>query len=108
MKLTRDALIEKRTKEVPLDGGTVTIRALTAAEAFEMRGKDMQSAEIFGLIAASIVEPVVSAEDVGLFPASMLNVLTTEIFAFNALGPKAIAEATSELKKTQSEGKSTT
>lgn len=82
----------------------MVIRALTAAEAFEMRGKDMQSAEIFGMISKSIVEPVLSPDDIGQLPASILNQLTAEIFAFNALGPKAIAEAEAELKKTQAEG----
>ena len=65
--LTREALIKAHTKEVTLEGGSVIIRALTAAEAFELRGKDLQSAEIF---------------------------------AFNALGAKAVEDATAELKKT--------
>ncbi len=78
----------------------MVIRALTAAEAFDLRGKDLQSAEIFGLISRSIVDPELSPEDIGSLPASIVTQLTTEIFAFNALGPKAIAEATEELKKT--------
>src|SRR5512133_3163116 len=105
--LTRDQLVKPRTKEITIEGGSVVIRALTAAEAFEMRGKDMQSAEIFGMIAKSIVEPVLSAEDVGMLPASTVTQLTAEIFAFNALGPKAIAEATSELKKTEAVAETT-
>jgi len=103
--LTRDALIKPRTKEISIEGGNVVIRALTAAEAFDLRGKDMQSADIFGMIAKSIVDPVLSPEDVGLLPASTLTELTNEIFTFNALGPKAIAEAEAELKKTMTEGK---
>ena len=82
----------------------MVIRALTAAEAFEMRGKDMQSAEIFGMISKSIVDPVLSPEDIGMLPASTLTALTTEIFTFNALGPKAITDAEAELKKTQGVG----
>ena len=103
--LTREQLIKPRTKEITIEGGSVVIRALTAAEAFEMRGKDMQSAEIFGLIAKSIVDPVLSAEDIGALPASTVTQLTTEIFVFNALGQKAIAEAEAELKKTTTDGK---
>lgn len=99
--LTRDALIKPKKKTITIEGGDVVIRALTAGEAFEMRGKDMQSAEIFGLIAKSIVEPVLSTDDVGMLPASIVTQLTTEIFVFNALGKKAIAEATQELKKTE-------
>jgi hypothetical protein len=106
--LTRDQLVKPKTKEITIEGGSVVIRALTAAEAFEMRGKDMQSAEIFGLIANSIVDPVLSPEDIGLMPASIITQLTTEIFAFNALGPKAIAEAEQELKKTIADDKPTT
>jgi hypothetical protein len=106
--LTRDQLVKPKTKEITIEGGSVVIRTLTAAEAFEMRGKDMQSAEIFGLIAKSIVEPVLSTEDVGLLSASIVTQLTTEIFAFNALGKKAVAEAESELKKTEADGKPTT
>ena len=98
--LTREALIKAHTKEVTLEGGSVIIRALTAAEAFELRGKDLQSAEIFGLIAKSIVEPQITAEDVGGLAVSVVTALTTEIFAFNALGAKAVEDATAELKKT--------
>ena len=102
--LTREQLIQRRKKEIALDGGSVVIRALTAAEAFDLRGKDLQSAEIFGLIAMSIVDPQLSAEDVGQLPTSTLTQLTTEIFSFNALGAAAIAEAAEELKKTQAVG----
>ena len=98
--LTREALIKARTKVISIEGGTVIIRALTAAEAFELRGKDLQSAEIFGLIAKSIVDPQLSAEDIGGLAVSVVTQLTTEIFAFNALGEKAVEDATAELKKT--------
>ena len=98
--LTREALIKARTKEISIEGGSVIIRALTAAEAFELRGKDLQSVEIFGLIAKSIVEPQITAEDVGGLAVSVVTALTTEIFAFNALGAKAVTEAVEELKKT--------
>jgi hypothetical protein len=98
--LTREALIKAHTKEVSIEGGSVIIRALTAAEAFELRGKDLQSAEIFGLIARSIVDPQLSAEDVGGLAVSVVTQLTTEIFTFNALGEKAVEDATAELKKT--------
>jgi hypothetical protein len=104
-KWTRDALIKPKTTEITIEGGSMVIRALTAAEAFEMRGKDMQSAEIFGMIAMSIVDPELTPEDVGLLPASTLKDLVTEIFTFNALNPKAIAEAEAELKKTMTDGK---
>ncbi len=97
---TRDDLVKPRTKQITIEGGTMVIRALTAAEAFELRGKDMQSAEIFGLIAKSVVDPVLSPEDIGMMSTSMVTELTTEIFSFNALGQKAVSDAVDELKKT--------
>lgn len=99
--LTRDDLIKQRTKEITIEGGTMVIRALTAAEAFELRGKDLGSAEIFGIISMSIVDPSLSPEDVGMLPTSIVTSLTTEIFAFNSLGSKAIEDAKNELKKTE-------
>ena len=98
---SRDDLIKPRTKEITIEGGTMVIRALMAAEAFELRGKDLGSAEIFGLISRSIVDPVLSPEDVGQLPTSIVTGLTTEIFTFNALGEKAVKDATDELKKTE-------
>ena len=97
---TRDDLIKARTKEITIEGGSMVIRALTAAEAFQLRGKDMQSTEIFGLVSMSIVEPVLSADDIGMLPTSIISELTKEIFAFNGLGSKAVDEAVAELKKT--------
>ena len=97
---SRDDLIKPRTKEITIEGGAMVIRALTAAEAFELRGKDLGSSEIFGLIAMSIVEPVLSADDIGMLPTSIVTELTAEIFTFNGLGSKAVEDATNELKKT--------
>ena len=98
---SRDDLVKQRTKEITIEGGAMVIRALTAAEALELRGKDIQSAEIFGLISKSIVEPALSPEDVGLLPTSFVTALTMEIFEFNALGKKAVEDAAAELKKTE-------
>ncbi len=98
---SRDELVKPRTKQITIEGGTMVIRALTAAEAFELRGKDMGSDEIFGLIAKSVVDPVLSAEDIGMLPTSLVTDLTTHIFSFNALGPKAVSDAVDELKKTE-------
>jgi len=97
---TRDDLVKPRTKEITIEGGSMVIRALTAAEAFELRGKDLGSAEIFELIAKSIYEPALSAADIGMLPTSIVTALTAEIFAFNGLGQKAVEDAKEELKKT--------
>ena len=97
---SRDDLVKPRTKEITIEGGSMVIRALTAAEAFELRGKDMGSDEIFGLIASSVLDPVLSADDIGMLHISIVTDLTTEIFSFNALGSKAVSDAVDELKKT--------
>jgi hypothetical protein len=99
--LTRDELVKPKTKKLIIDAGEIVIRALTAAEAIELRGKDLQGAEIFDLIAKSITDPQLSAEDVGALPVATLNQIVAGVFEFNALGDKAIAEAQDELKKTK-------
>lgn len=98
--LTRDELVKQKTKEVALDGGNVLIRALTAAEALELRGMDIHSKEIFGLVSKSLIDPLMSAEDVSQLAISDMNKLTEAMFTFNALGPNAIKDAQNELKKT--------
>src|SRR5512146_308676 len=98
--LTRDQLIRPHTKQVEVDGGSICIRALTAGEAMAYRGKDLGADVIFGLIAASIVEPALSVEDVRALPVAIVNEIVKEVFSFNALGEKAIADAQDELKKT--------
>lgn len=98
---SRDDLLNPRRKEITIEGGSMVIRALTAAEAFELRGKDLGSNEIFELIAKSIYEPSLSAEDIGKLPTSFVTQLTTEIFTFNGLGSKAVQDAKDELKKTE-------
>jgi hypothetical protein len=98
--LTRDDLLKPKTKTVKVDGGEIVIRALRASEAMELRGKDLGSAEIFQVIASSIVSPQLTAEDVGNLSIATMNKVTVEVFAFNAMGEKAIADAQDELKKT--------
>jgi hypothetical protein len=98
--LTRDALIAPKTKTVKVDGGEIVIRALRASEAMELRGKDLGSAEIFGVIASSIVEPKLTAEEAGQLSIATMNKIVVAVFAFNKLGDEAAAEAQAELKKT--------
>lgn len=102
--LTRDELVKPRTKTISIDGGDVIIRAMSAFEALELRGKDMHSEEIFAVIAQCIQDPKLTGSDIGLMPTSIVTQLTTEIFAFNALGTKAIEDAADELKKSHISG----
>lgn len=98
--LTREQLIRPRTQVVTLEEGTIVIRALTAGEAFEYRGKDLGREAIFGLLALAICEPTLTAEDIASLPVAVVNEITRAVFTFNALGEKAVAEAADELKKT--------
>lgn len=102
--LTKDQLLKPKTTAVEVDGGTLTIRALTAAYAMGLRGKDLQGGDIFQIIAYSIIqengETMLTADEVGTLAISTLTQITTGIFAFNKLGEKAAAEAVDELKKT--------
>lgn len=98
---SRDDLLDPRRKEITIEGGSMVIRALTAGEAFALRGLDLGSGEIFDLIAKSIYEPALSADDVALLPTSFVTQLTAEIFTFNGLGNKAVEDAKDELKKTE-------
>lgn len=99
--LTREQLVTPKTKEITIEGGAVVIRALTAGEAFDLRGKEIGRVEIFEIIALSLVEPSVLPSDVSNMSTATVTQLTTEIFAFNALGKKAVDDATAELKKTE-------
>ncbi len=105
--LTREQMIAPRTREVALPDGSIVIRALTAGEAMGYRGKDLDAAAIFGLLAKSMVEPALSVDDIACLPVAMVTEITRAVFAFNALGEKAIADAADELKKTPN-GDSTT
>src|SRR5512146_1965392 len=98
--LTREQLIRPRTQVVKLEEGTIIIRALTAGEAFEYRGKDLGREAIFGLLALAICDPVLTAEDIASLPVATMNEITRAVFTLNALGDKAIAEAADELKQT--------
>lgn len=98
---SREDLVKQRTKEITIEGGTMVICAMTASEALDLRGKDIDGKQIFEIISKSVIEPVLSADDIGLLPTSIVTSLTTEIFSFNALGNKAVEDAVSELKKTE-------
>jgi hypothetical protein len=103
--LTKAELLKPKTKEIDVDGGKLTIHALSASYAMGLRGKDLQGTDIFGIIADSIVDeqgnPMLTGEEVGTLAITTLEQIVKGIFAFNALGKKAIDEAMGELKKTE-------
>jgi len=102
--LTKAELLKPKTKQICVDDGELTIRALSASYAMGLRGKDLQGADIFSIIADSIItedgNQMLTAEEVGSLAITTLEQIVKGIFAFNALGNKAVAEAVDELKKT--------
>jgi len=102
--LTKADLLKPKTTVIDVDGGSLTIRAMSAEYAMGLRGKDLQGAEIFQIIADSIIDEagntMLTGAEVGTLAISVLEQIVKGVFAFNALGNKAIEEATAELKKT--------
>lgn len=103
--LTKDQLLKPKTTSIKVDGGTLTIRALSAAYAMGLRGKDMQGADIFQIIADSIIDEngavMLTGDEVGALAMSTLQQIVKGVFEFNALGEKAVNDAVAELKKTE-------
>ena len=101
---TKADLLKPRTTQIEVDNVLITIRALSASYAMGLRGRDMQGAEIFDVIAVSIIDengaPMLTAEEVGKIAISTLEQIVKSIFSFNSLGQKAVDEAVEELKKT--------
>lgn len=103
--LSKAELLKPKTAHIDVDGGTVVIRALSASYAMGLRGRDLQGADIFGVIADSVVDkqgnPMLTSEEVGALAISTLEQIIKGIFAFNSLGKKAVDDAMGELKKTE-------
>ena len=102
--LTRDQLLKPKTTTIEIDGGSLIIRALSAEYAMGLRGRDLQGADIFQVIADSIVDEqgnnMLTGAEVGTLAISTLEQIVKQVFEFNALGRKAVEDATAELKKT--------
>ena len=102
--LTRDDLLKPKTTLIQVDGGSLTIRALSAEYAMGLRGRDMQGSDIFQVIADSIIDEqgntMLTGAEVGTLAISTLEQIVKQVFTFNALGNKAVEDATAELKKT--------
>ena len=105
--LSKAALLKPKTTRVAVGDGYVTIKAMTAAYAASLRGVELDSARIFQVIADSMVDEngatFLTAEDVGNIAIIDMNEIVAGVFAFNALGAKAVQQAQDELKKVQTE-----
>ena len=91
--LTRDQLLKPKTTTINVDGGSLLIRALSAEYAMGLRGRDLQGADIFQVIADSIVDEngvtMLTGAEVGTLAISTLEQIVKQVFEFNALGKKA-------------------
>jgi hypothetical protein len=103
--LTKAELLKPKTSTIEVDGGSLTIRALSAEYAMGLRGRDLQGADIFDVIADSIIqedgEKMLTGAEVGTLAISTLEQIVKQVFTFNALGKQAVDEAMGELKKTE-------
>ncbi len=97
-------LVKPDIGKVDVDEGFVYIRAMSAEYGLSLRGRDLQGAEIFEVIAESVCNPdgvtILTVEQVGKIPMKKLEQIVKGVFAFNKLGAKAVSEAVDELKKT--------
>lgn len=97
-------LVKPKIGKVDVDDGFVYIRALSAAYSLELRGKELHGQEVFEIISKSVCNPdgvtLLTNEQVGEMAITTLNQIVKGVFAFNALGQKAVADAVDELKKT--------
>lgn len=102
--ISKEQLLKPKKTTINVDGGTLTIRALSAEYAMGLRGRDLQGADIFDVIAVSIIDEsgnqMLTSAEVGTLAISTLEQIVGQVFAFNALGKKAVDDAVSELKKT--------
>jgi len=102
--LSKADLLKQKTKDIPVDGGIVRITALTADYFATLRGRELKGAELFEVIAKSIVnennETFLTSEEVGMIAMATLEQIIEGIFSFNALGKKAVEDAKNDLKKT--------
>lgn len=93
MSLSKEALLGQSfgVEELALEGvGTVTVRALTRAEALEVRGKELPYEELERkLIAYAMVEPKLTADDVKAWqevsPAGQLEAVTDAIIRLSGM-----------------------
>jgi hypothetical protein len=101
MAISKEELLKKRTRtqdvEIP-DVGTVTIRALTRAEALDVTNQDMTVAKMEQLLLSlALVEPRLTPEETAEWhtsaPAGELVPLVTAITELSGLNVEAAKEA---------------
>jgi uncharacterized protein YunC (DUF1805 family) len=101
--LTRTEILKVKTKELEVDGGLVTICALSASYAISLRGKTLGDAEIFDMLSKSLVAPELTPEEVGTLPITTVEQIVKGVMSFNSMSEGAVVEATNKLKKPPSD-----
>ena len=101
--LSKSQILTVKTKDLDVDGGIVTIRALSASFAISLRGKTLGDAEIFDMLSKSLVAPELTAEEIGGLAITTVEQIVKGVMAFNSMSEGAIVEATNKLKNPPSD-----
>ena len=101
--LSKDQLLTVKTKDLEVDGGLVTIKALNASYAISLRGKNLGDTEIFDMLSKSLVSPELTPEEVGTLSITTLKQIVDGVMVFNSMSESAVKEATDTLKNPPSD-----
>jgi len=101
--LSKTEILTVKTKDLEVDGGLVTIKALNASYAISLRGKDLGDTEIFDMLSKSLVDPELTPEEVGTLSITTLKQIVDGVMDFNSMSESAVVEATNKLKNAPSD-----
>ncbi len=82
----KEKLLEVKTKTVKICGDDVVIRKLKAGEVL---GKGQEDDKAVDMVAASLVEPKLSVDEVRELPLEIMNAILEEILSFNGMNKEA-------------------
>lgn len=97
-QLTKAELLKPRLSTLEVNGGTITVRQVTAGYAITLRGRNLGEAEIFDLLAHAIAEPELTPAEIAEMPIEYLQPILNAVLELNALSD---GKAEADLKKTQ-------
>ena len=82
----KESLLKSETITVKVCGGDVVIRKLKAGEVLKKGNDEDRAVE---MVAASLIEPVLTVEDVKNMSIDAVNSLLAEIMTFNGMDKEA-------------------
>jgi hypothetical protein len=87
-----------KTVEVPIEGGSVTVRPLSRAEVFEFHGQEFEPAEAERkLLAVALVDPKLTEEEVGewqkVADSAEINAVLEAVSELSGVTAKAAAKS---------------